>query len=70
MDFLSGLEADFARIGFWEGLYDIVQDEVDVPGLELGSDHLAELDGVCLVENESVTVDDGNLFCLWHRADK
>ena len=70
MDFLSRLEANFARVRFWEGLHNVVQDEVNVPGLELGSDHLPELDGICLVENESVTVDDGDLFGLWGRADK
>ena len=64
MDFLSRLEADFARIRFREGFYDVVQDKLDIPGLELGSDHLAKFDGVCLVENEGVTVDNGNLLGL------
>jgi len=70
MDFLSGLEADLTRIRFWKGLYNIVQDELDVPRLELSSDHRAELDRVRRVENEGMSVDDGNLFGLWGRADK
>lgn len=49
MNFLPRLETDFARIRFWEGLYNVIQDKLDVPGLELSSDHLAELDGVRLV---------------------
>jgi len=70
MNFLPRLEADFARIRFWEGFYNIVQDELDVSGLELSPDHLAELDGVRLVENECMAVDDGNLLGLWGRVDE
>lgn len=64
LNLLSGLEDDLTGVRFWEGLYNIVQDEVDVPGLELGSDHLAKLDGVCLVKDKGVTVDNGNLLGL------
>jgi hypothetical protein len=69
LEFPSGLEANLARVGIWEGLYHIVQDELDVPGLEQFSDHLAELDGVRLVENKSLTVNNGNLLGLWGGSD-
>jgi len=68
LDLLSRLEDDFTRVRFWEGLDDIAQDEVDVPGLVLGSDHLAELDGVCLVKDEGLAVDDGYPLGLWRRG--
>ena len=70
MDFLSGLEADFTGIRLWEGFYNVVQDEFNVPGLELGSNHLAELDGVYRVEDKGMTVDDGNLLILRGETDK
>ena len=34
------------------------------------SNHLAELDGICRVKDEGMTVDDGNFLSLWGRTDK